>query len=122
MNKLIINIPYQQKVEISIEFPLEVLGDYNGISNIDETWDDNIMPIIQTALLNCGFNLTTIQLEFTNENKLLWVLSLIVDPPSIDFNGIVNDLSIKKFQKGILIKLKINQEDYSIIYRDDCYS
>lgn len=121
MDKLILNIPYQQKVGIIIEFPLVVLGNYNGVSNIDEIWDNNIMPIIQNALLNCGLNLNTLQLEFTKENTLLWELSLIINPSVVDFNPIVNDLVMANFQKGLLIKAKRESEDFKILYLDNYY-
>jgi hypothetical protein len=123
MNKLIIDIPYQQKIEIIIEFPLSVLDEYNGINNIDETWDENIMPVATTALLNCGFHLKSLQIENSIENnKFLWFVSLVVNPPSVNLSCIVNNLAETNFQKGLLIKVKKEHEDFKTLYCDSYYS
>lgn len=120
---LLIDIPFQQPLEIAIEFPLSVLGGYNGISNLDETWDDTIMPVIHTALLENGIYIKNSKLDMLPAEKgqeecLSYRLLLIVPPPFVDLNCIVADLKKENLQKGLCIKRVINETDFGVLFSD----
>ena len=106
-------------IEVIIEYPLSVLSKYRGHDNLDETWDDNIMPIIAGALLEHNVHIKESRLAFItnieNHKKLMLSMVLIVPPPLFSFAWIVNALKEKNYEKGLCIKNKTDYGDYEII-------
>jgi len=116
-----LKINYPKPIEIIIEFPISVLSQYRGGDNLDETWDDNIMPIIHGALLEHNIHIKQRKLDFVNNAKnkpetLCYSMELIVPPPLFSFTWIVNPLKESCFEKGLCIKLKTDYGNYEMIY------
>lgn len=103
LDKLKISIPYEQPIEIIIEFPIDILSEYNGPSDLDVTWDDNIMYFINDSLVNNGIHIKQSQLEI-GERTLSYSLVLVAKPPILDLSCIVDRLIKENFQKGLAIK------------------
>lgn len=123
MKKLDVRVPYEQPIEIRVEFPLSILYEYNGPSNLDVTWDDHIMYLINVALDKAGAyrkkgTLEEYPIAGKNEEVLSYLLTLIVQPPGLNLYGIVEDLTQENFQKGLCIKLKSEYHGFEIIYAD----
>jgi hypothetical protein len=120
--KLRLAIAYPQLIEIQIRFPIAVLNSYNGASNLDETWDDHLMPCINKALLDRSIHLkkaaltidTTASL-FTPE--LCYQLQLIAQPPAFDVNWIVDALAAENKLRGLIINLRKPSSSFEAIYQ-----
>jgi hypothetical protein len=54
MKRSKVNVLYEQAIEIRVEFPVSILCEYNGPSNLDVTWDDNVMYLIDDSLRRAG--------------------------------------------------------------------
>ncbi|SHF09487.1 hypothetical protein [Pedobacter caeni] len=123
MKKLDIKVLYEQPIEIRIEFPLSILYGYNGPSDLDITWDDHIMYLINEALDKAGAyrkhsTLEEYPVAGKNDEILSYQLTLIVQPPGLNLYGIVEDLTQEDFQKGLCIKLKSEYRGFEVIYAD----
>jgi hypothetical protein len=105
-----IPILYEQIVEIFIEFPIEVLSTYNGISNLDITIDDQIVPCIHSALKNNGIDMKKNGSELMFNNGIFqYRMLLIAQAPNLDLNCIVEALNKEHFENSLSIKtLTIN--------------
>lgn len=124
MTGLQIEITYEQPLEILIEFPVAVLASYYGISNLDETWDDNIFYLITNTLHEHqvhvkSANLTMKQASEKFLGKISYQLILLVRPPLFDFNWLLNDLREAGFQRGIHLKLASKNGGFESRYRDE---
>ncbi|MDQ0593608.1 hypothetical protein QFZ37_001977 [Chryseobacterium ginsenosidimutans] len=105
-DKLNIDISYPQQIEIKIEFLVEVLGNYKGLDNLDETWDDNIMPIINESINESGAYIKKSKLEIieiSNKEKFSYALSLFVNPPFFNLSNIKDNLKKNNLQSSLRI-------------------
>ena len=123
MANLQTNVPIKTLIEIKVEFPIYVLAEYNGAGNIDETWDDNIMYLINKSLLDNHIEIkkTTIDIlpESKNSDERLSYHMLLVDyTTTFDFNWIIKSLTEENYQKGLCIKKKNGQDIFETIYSD----
>ncbi|WP_342330653.1 hypothetical protein [Pedobacter sp. FW305-3-2-15-E-R2A2] len=121
MKKFEINVLYEQAIEIRVEFPVSILCEYNGPSNLDVTWDDNLMYLINDALNKAGVYIKDSKLETypvpeKNDEILSYQLTLIVKPPGLDLYGIAANLISENFEKGLCIKLKSEYHGFEIVY------
>ena len=127
IEKLIVDTSNEKQFEIVIEFPLSVLGGYNDISNLDETWDDNIMPIIHESLLTEGVNINKSELQIlsetkTYEEKLSYRILILTNLSSVDLNCIVDNLTKENFQRGLCIKKATSDLRFMTLYYDVYYT
>ncbi|RQO64541.1 hypothetical protein DBR43_32670 [Pedobacter sp. KBW06] len=121
MEKTQVNVLYEQAIEIRVEFPVSVLCAYNGPSDLDVTWDDNLMYLINDALDQAGAYIKNSKLEFypvpeKNDEVLSYQLTLIVKPPGLDLYGIAANLITENFEKGLCIKLKSAHQGFEVVY------
>ncbi|RZK97571.1 MAG: hypothetical protein EOO62_27815, partial [Hymenobacter sp.] len=105
MSTLQLEIAYEQPVRIQLEFSLAVLASYRGASNLDEKWDDTILPIIGEALRNHQVRMKSCLLTGLSNSpkvadKLCCHLLLIGNPPLFDFNWLIEPLAAAGFQQG----------------------
>jgi len=120
-DKLNISIPYQQQVNVIIEFSLEIIGSYNGLDNLDKTWDDNIMPVINQSIIDSGIYIKKSNLEImrkTNKEIFSYKLSLIANPPNINLNSLISDLTKRNLQKSLCISRVYESGNLEILYAD----
>ena len=121
MEKTQIHILYEQPIEIRVEFPVSVLCAYNGSSNLDVTWDDHLMYLINDALNDGGVYIKDSKLEFypvpeKNDEVLSYQLTLILKPPGLDLYRIAAKLITENFEKGLCIKLKSANRGFEVVY------
>ena len=121
MKKSEVNVLYEQAIEIRVEFPVSILCEYNGPSDLDVTWDDNIMYLIDDSLRKAGAyiknrTLETYPLPGKNDEIQSYQLTLIIKPPGLDLYCIAEDLIKENFQKGLCIKLKSEYHGFEVIY------
>ncbi|WP_143449893.1 hypothetical protein [Janthinobacterium sp. BJB304] len=113
---------HAKKVEISVEFPISILCEYNGRDNLDVTLDDNITYLIDEALRKAGVYVKnkTMKTYYSEKNEeiLSYQLTLIVWPPGLNLYCIVNDLTQENFHQGLCIKLQSQHHGFSIVYAD----
>ncbi|UQB69382.1 hypothetical protein [Epilithonimonas zeae] len=122
--KLNIDISYPQRIEIIIEFLLKILGKYNGLGNLDKTWDDNIMPIINQSITESGAYIKKSKLEITRKSvkeKLSYNLSLIVNALSLNLSCIKDDLTKHNFQTSLRIIRVYENGNLETLYADTYY-
>jgi hypothetical protein len=89
MKRSEVSVLYEQAIEIKVEFPVSVLCEYNGPSNLDVTWDDNVMYLIDNALHSAGAYIKNRTLEVyplpeKNDEIQSYQLTLIITPPGLD--------------------------------------
>ena len=123
IDKLQIDTSNQQAFELYIEFPISVLAEYNGISNLDETWDDNIMYIINQSLSDSGVSIKKSEIVMVPESihfeeKLCYHVTLIPTLQRVDLNSVVISLKKENFHKGLCILKRQNNATKQIIYKD----
>jgi hypothetical protein len=104
-----IEILYEQLLEIQIEFPVAVLASYQGISDLDVTWDDTILPLINKILSSHSVRiksaeLTIIPASIGPAKKISYRLFLLAQPPVFDFNWLINSLTKAGYQRGLHLK------------------
>ena len=125
LDKLNIDLSYPPQIEIVIEFLVEILGNYNGLDNLDETWNDNIMPIINQSIIDSGVYIKKTKLEIiekTNKEKLSYALSLFVNPPSFNLNCIKDSLTKENLQSSLHIARVYENGNIQILYSDTYYT
>ena len=123
-NKLSLNISYQQQIDIIIEFSLEIIGNYNGLDNLDETWDNNIMPIINQSIIDSGVYIKKSKLEImekTNKEIFSYKLSVIANPPSINLNSVIDNLTKENLQSSLRISRIYENRNVETLYSDIYY-
>ena len=116
-------ILHQQEIEVFVEFPVSVLASYNGESNLDETWDDNIMAIINSSLSDTDLSIEESEISIlpatiAHEEKLSYRMSIIAKPPIVDLSCIVSNLKKENFDKGLCIKVKATDNSLNTLYSD----
>lgn len=121
MSTLQLEIAYEQPVRIQLEFSLAVLASYRGASNLDETWDDTILPIIGEALRNQQVRmksclLTGLSNSSKAADKLCCHLLLIGNPPFFDFNWLIEPLAAAGFQQGLCLRASTGTGDFKSYY------
>ncbi len=123
-DKLKINISYQQQIDVIIEFSLEIIGNYNGLDNLDETWDNTIMPIINQSIIDSGIYIKKSKLEImekTSQEMFAYELSLIANPPTVNLNSIIDNLTKKNLQKSLRISRVYENWTVETLYSDIYY-
>lgn len=123
MKRSEVNVLYEQAIEIRVEFPVSILCEYNGPSDLDVTWDDSLMYLINDSLDRAGAyiknsRLETYPLSGKNDEIQSYQLTLIVKPPGLDLYCIAEDLIKENFQKGGCIKLKSGYRGFEVVYAD----
>ena len=116
-------INYSKPIEIIMEFPVSIISQCLGRDNLDEIWDDNIMPIIIGTLRDHNIHIKESKLVLINkienhEVTLCYSMMLIVPPPLFSFAWIINALKEKCYEKGLCIKVKNDYGNYEIIYQN----
>lgn len=117
-----VNVLYEQAIEVRVEFPVSILCEYKGPSDLDVTWDDNIMYLIDDSLSKAGAYiknraLETYPLPGKNDEIQSYQLTLIIKPPGLDLYCIAEGLIRENFQKGLCIKLKSEYHGFEIVYQ-----
>jgi len=102
-----VNVLYEQAIEIRVEFPVSILCEYNGPSDLDVTWDDNIMYLIDDSLSKAGAYiknraLETYPLPGKNDEIQSYQLTLIIKPPGLDLYWYCRRLNQGEFSKRIV--------------------
>lgn len=123
MKRSEVRVLYEQAIDIRVEFPVSVLCEYNGPSNLDVTWDDNVMYLIDDALHSAGASIKNRTLEVYSlpeqkEEIQRYQLTLIIKPPGLDLYCIAEGLIKENFQKGLCIKLKSEYHGFEVVYED----
>jgi hypothetical protein len=121
LDKLTIDISYPQKIEIIIDFLVDVLGTYHGLDNLDETWDENIMPVIKQSIMDSGGYLMKSVLEIVkkqHKDVLSCKISIISKPPSIHLKNIIYQLTKVNLQRSICISRVYENGNAVILYLD----
>ena len=123
MQGMVLEIDFEKLVEIKIEFPLSILSQYRSISDLDETWDDEILPIINEVLANHNVHIKESSLVFTNRTKnyekcLCYSMKLIVRPPLFSFDWIIDALKENQYEKGLCIEVRNDCGTLDVIYFD----
>lgn len=126
IDKLQIETSNQQVLELDIEFPISVLAGYNDISLLDETWDDNIMYIINQSLSESGVSIKKSEVVIVPESRnfeerLCYHVTLIPTLQRVDLNSIVTSLTKENFHKGLCISKRQGGNTKQIIYKDKYY-
>ena len=123
MDYRIIKIDYVKPVEIMIRFPFSVLSQYRRLSDLDETWDNHIMPVIDQVWSEHQVYDKESRLEFTArtdrfDEGICYSVKLVVPPPLFDFDWIVNALKANHYEKGLCIEYKTDAGVYEVVYPD----
>jgi len=123
MKRSEVSVLYEQAIEIRVEFPVSVLCEYNGPSNLDVTWDDNVMYLVDDALHSAGAYIKNRTLEVyplpeKNDEIQSYQLTLIIKSPGLDLYCIAEGLIKENFQKGLCIKLKSEYYGFEVVYED----
>ena len=118
VTKLIIDIPFAQAINIAIEFSLETLGDLN---NLDETWDEHLMPIIQHFFDSRQIHvkhssIKIIPTTMHSKAKLSYELLLICTPPALDLNALLHEIVKNDFHRGLCIKQLLDGDNLKVLY------
>ena len=118
VKKLIIDIPFAQAINIVMAFSLETLGDLN---NLDETWDEHLMPIIQHFFDSRHIhvkhsNVKIIPTTMHSKAKLSYELLLICTPPALDLNALLHEIVKHNFHRGLCIKQLLDGDNLKVLY------
>lgn len=123
-DKLNIKIFHQQQIDIIIEFSLEIIGNYNGMDNLDKTWDDNFMPIINQSIIESGVYIKKSKLkimEKINKEIFSYGISVIANPPSFNLNSVIDNLTKENLQSSLRISRIYENGNVEILYADIYY-
>jgi len=114
------------QMDIALEFPLEVIGNYHGMDNLDITVDEHMVPIIHESIVEHGayikrsdFNI--LPASNRSEGYLSYQISILLYPPSFDLACIVKALSDENFEKGLRIYSISKNGDIKTLYEHDYY-
>ena len=107
-------------MKLLIEFPLNVVTNYHGPSNLDETLDENISYLIGKYFYANKIDFKILELEFispkpnTNDEMIQYLVELGINEKEFEYKWILNELKNAGFEKGLTIKSTEN----NIIYAD----
>lgn len=120
---MIVKIPYTQVVNIQLEFPLDVLVELSEANGLDNTVDENVIPIVHQAMLTQDIIIRSTELEILwgkgeLQQILVYRLSLIAQPPKLNLSCIVEALRNAQFSKGLCIKRKHGNNNYQLLFEE----
>lgn len=107
-------------MKLLIEFPVNIVTNYHGSSNLDETLDENISYLIGKYFYENQIDFKILELEFitpkpnTNDEMIQYIIELGINEKEFEYEWILNELKNAGFEKGLTIKSSEN----GIIYAD----
>ncbi|GAB5525748.1 MAG: hypothetical protein Roseis2KO_36200 [Roseivirga sp.] len=108
-------------MKLIIEFPLYIVSSYNGISNLDETLDDNISYLIGKYCYdhNIGFRILELTIADpepkVHDGLIRYQVELEINPDEFKTAWVLDELKTNGFEKGLTIK----REDRTVLYSDE---
>lgn len=120
-SNVLIPIEYPQKLNILIEFSID-LNELDKINtDLDDFWDD-IVEYIKTPLFVNGYQILNGSKTYLNEDYTLisYTILLLGQPPFISLVNLISALSNLSYPKAFTIKTndKYNSEKWEILYRN----
>lgn len=121
---MIVKITYTQVVNIQMEFPLDVLVERSEEQGLDNTVDENIIPIIHQAMLTQNIVIRNTELEILwgkgeLQQILVYRLVIIAQPPMLNIKCIVDALRDARFSKGLCIKRRYENNNYQLLFEEN---
>jgi len=121
---MIVEITHTQVVNIQMEFPLDVLLERSEEEGLDNTVDENIIPIIHQAMLTQHIVVRNTELEILwgkgqLQQILVYRLLIIAQPPTLSIKCIVDALRNAHFSKGLCIKRRYENNNYQLLFEEN---
>lgn len=107
-------------MKLLIEFPMNVVINYHGASNLDETLDENISYLIGKYFYENKIDFKILNLEFIspkpsiNDEMIQYEVEIGMNKSEFEYKWILNELKDAEFEKGLTIK----SSESGIIYAD----
>ncbi|WP_445457590.1 hypothetical protein [Flavobacterium sp. HNIBRBA15423] len=108
-------------MKLLIEFPMQIVITYHGISNLDETLDENISYLIGKYFYQNNIDFKMLSLNFIaskpniNDKLIRYEIELGVNKSEFQYDWILKELEMEGYEKGLTIKTPENE----IIYADE---
>ncbi|MFC6101148.1 hypothetical protein [Olivibacter domesticus] len=120
---MIVKIPYTQVVNIQLEFPLDVLVELSEERGLDSTVDEDVIPLVHKAILTQNIIIRNTELEILwgkgqLQQVLVYRVSLIAPPPTLNVGCIVNALRDARFSKGLCVKRRYENNNYQLLFQE----
>ena len=107
-------------MKLIIEFPMYILSGYHGISNLDETLDDNITHLIGKYFYDRNITFSILKIEHVqgvpniNDALVRYEVLIGLEETAFDPDWIFTELEQEGFERGLTIK----SESGEILYAD----